>query len=197
MPSWGEVEAEAPELAALAWGFFDAHVHKAIATLRRDGSPRISATEVNFAEGEVWLGSMWQSVKALDLRRDPRFALHSGSEDPPDWKGDAKLAGHVEEVTDPERIAAINGEGAPPGPSHLFRADIAELAVVRLGDPPDHLIIESWHAGRGVERHVRRLHPMRPRYPACLAAELGRDTRARASMLTASSLSPIRDRRAK
>jgi hypothetical protein len=150
------VEAEAPELAALARRFFDAHVHKTLATLRRDGSPRISGTEIDFADGELWLGSMWQSLKALDLRRDPRFALHSGSEDPPDWRGDAKVAGRVEEITDPERIAAVNGEGAPPGPSHLFRADLEELVVVRLGDPPDHIVIESWHAGRGVTRRERR-----------------------------------------
>ena len=156
MSSWSEVEAEAPELAALARGFFDAHAHKTLATLRRDGSPRVSGTEVDFAEGELWLGSMWRSLKALDLQRDPRFALHSGSVDPPEWTGDAKVAGLVEEVTDPERIAAINGEGAPPGSSHLFRADIAELVVVHLGDPPDHIVIESWHAGRGVELHVRR-----------------------------------------
>ena len=156
MLSWSEVEAEAPELADLARGFFDAHVHKTLATLRRDGSPRISATEIDFADGELWLGSMWRSLKALDLRRDPRFALHSGSEDPPDWRGDAKVAGRVEEVTDPERIAVINNKGAPPGPSHLFRADIAELVVVHLGDPPDHIVIESWHAGRGVERRERR-----------------------------------------
>jgi hypothetical protein len=151
VPSWRDVEAEAPELAAPARGFFDAHLHKTLATLKRDGSPRISATEVDFADGELWLGSMWRSLKALDLRRDPRFALHSGSEDPSNWTGDAKVAGRVEEVTDPERIAAINGEGAPSGPSHLFRADIAEL-VVRLGDPPDYILIESWHAGRWVER---------------------------------------------
>lgn len=88
---------------------------------------------------------MWRSLKALDLRRDPRFALHSGSADPPGWVGDAKIAGRAEEVTDPERVAAINGEGAPHGPSHLFRADIEELVVVRVGDPPDHLVIESWH----------------------------------------------------
>jgi hypothetical protein len=156
MSSWREVEAGAPGLAALARGFFDAHAHKTIATLRRDGSPRVSGTEVDFAEGELWLGSMWRSLKALDLRRDPRFALHSGSDDPPEWRGDAKVAGRVEEVTDPERIAAINGEGAPPGPSHLFRADIVELVVVRLGDPPDHIVIESWHAGRGVSRRERR-----------------------------------------
>ena len=156
VPSWSHVEAEAPELAALAHAFLDAHVHKTLATLRRDGAPRISGTEVNFADGELWLGSMWRSVKALDLRRDPRFALHTGSADPPEWTGDAKLGGRVEEVTDPERKAAIIGADAPPGPFHLFRADITELVVVRLGDPADHIVVESWHAGRGVARQERR-----------------------------------------
>ena len=156
MPSWSDVETEVPELAALARDFLDAHVHKTLATLRRDGSPRISGTEVDFADGELWLGSMWRAVKAIDLRRDPRFALHSGSADPPDWTGDAKLSGRAEEVTDPERKAAIIGADAPPGPSHLFRADIDEVVVVRLGDPADHLVIESWHAGRGVTRRERR-----------------------------------------
>jgi Pyridoxamine 5'-phosphate oxidase len=155
MPSWNVVEDEAPELAAQARRFLDAHVHKTLATLRRDGSPRISGTEVEFADGELWLGSMWQSVKALDLRRDPRFALHSGSADPPDWTGDAKLAGRAEEVTDPERKAAIIGDDAPPGPSHLFRANVTELVVVRLGDPADHLLIETWHAGRDATRRER------------------------------------------
>jgi hypothetical protein len=156
MPSWGDVEAEAPELAALARGFLDAYVHKTLATLRRDGSPRISGTEVDFAGGELWLGSMWRSLKALDLRRDPRFALHSGSADPPGWTGDAKIAGRAEEVTDPDLKAEIVGDDAPPGPSHLFRADVIELVVVRLGDPADHLVIETWHAGRGVTRRERR-----------------------------------------
>jgi hypothetical protein len=153
MPSWSQVESEVPELAALARRLLDGHVHKTIATLRRDGSPRISGIETNFAEGELWLGSMWRSVKALDLQRDPRFALHSGSADPPGWEGDAKLAGRVEEITDPEKVAAIN-QGAP-GSSHLFRADITELSVVRVGEPRDHLVIESWHPGRGYERRKR------------------------------------------
>jgi hypothetical protein len=156
MPSWSDVEAEAPELAALARRFLDAYVHKTLATLRRDGSPRISGTEVVFAEGEMWLGSMWRSLKALDLQRDPRFALHSGSADPSGWTGDAKLAGRAEEITDPERKAAIIGDDAPPGPSHLFRADITELVVVRIGDPGDHLVIETWHAGRGIASRERR-----------------------------------------
>src|SRR3712207_6314574 len=115
MPSWSRVETEAPELAAVARHFLDAYVHKTLATLRRDGSPRISGTEVDFANGELWLGSMWRAVKALDLRRDSRFALHSGSADPPEWTGDAKLAGHVEEITDPERKGAVIGADASQG----------------------------------------------------------------------------------
>jgi hypothetical protein len=156
MAGWGEIEAEAPELTALALSFFDAHVHKTIATLRRDGSPRISGIELRFAEGELWIGMMWQSLKARDLLRDPRFAVHSGSADPPGWEGDAKLAGRAEEVTDAERKAAIVPPAEHESRFHLFRAEITELAVVRLGEPRDHLVIESWHPGRGVSRRERR-----------------------------------------
>jgi hypothetical protein len=156
MASWSDVEAEAPELAARAREIFDAHKHKTLATLRRDGSPRISGMEVEFVDGEMWLGSMWKAVKALDLQRDPRFALHSGSADPPDWKADAKVAGRVEEVTDPDRKAVVLGDEAPPDRAHVFRAEITELVVTGLGDPPDHLVIESWHEGRGVTRRERR-----------------------------------------
>ena len=154
MASWSEIETDAPDLAARARGMFDAHVHKTLATLRRDGSPRISGIELEFKDGELWLGSMWNAVKALDLRRDPRYAIHSGSGDPPDWDGDAKVAGRVEEITDPDRIAEINGPKAS-GESHLFRADIDELVVVAVGEPRDHLLIETWHTGRGYASRKR------------------------------------------
>ena len=157
MLSWSEVEAEAPELADLARGFFDAHVHKTLATLRRDGSPGISATEIDFADGELWLGSMCRSLKALDLRHDPRFALHSGSEDPPGWRGDAKVAGRVEEIPSGERRAAIfKAMGSPDsGGAHLFRADLTEVSTVRLGEPADHLVIDTWREGREPRRIKR------------------------------------------
>jgi pyridoxamine 5'-phosphate oxidase-like protein len=155
MARWAEVEGEAPELVASARRFLDGGVHKTLATLRRDGSPRISGTEIAIREGDLWFGGLWQSRKALDLQRDPRFALHGPSVDPPAWRGDAKLAGRVEEITDPEVVARLN-DGAPPGPSHLFRADVTELSVVRLAEEGDHLVIESWHEGRGVTRVERR-----------------------------------------
>ena len=148
MASWAEIEAEAPDLAALALKLFDAHKHKTIATLRRDGSPRISAIETRLVGGQFYFGSMPQAVKALDLQRDPRFALHSGSCDPSAWEGDAKIAGVVVEIGPGEEHTAVLGKHFSD--AHLFRADITELSVVRVGEPRDHLVIESWHPGRGV-----------------------------------------------
>ena len=155
MASWGEVRQQAAELASAVEERFTARKHHTIATLRSDGSPRISGIEVQFDADEVTVGSMLGAVKARDLQRDPRFALHGPSVDPPAWRGDAKLAGRADEVTDPEVVSRLN-EGAPPGPSHLFRADITELSVVRLAEAGDHLVIESWHEGRGVSRAERR-----------------------------------------
>jgi hypothetical protein len=131
---------------------FDAHRHKTLATLRRDGSPRISGIEVEFSDGEVFLGMMPGSVKALDVLWDPRLALHSASEDPPEddpgrWAGDAKIAGQAVEVP------PVTGQGPP---ARRFRVDIREVVVTWVGDPPDHLVIESWHPDRGLVRRVRR-----------------------------------------
>jgi hypothetical protein len=151
--SWSEFEAAAPELAAEARRLFDAHRHKTIATLRRDGSPRISGTETQFRDGELWIGSMLGARKAVDLQRDPRFALHSGSEDPPSWPGDAKIAGRMVEITDPTLVTAVNGDEV--GQSHLFRADISEVSLVRLNPAGDKLVVESWRTGREVQRLER------------------------------------------
>ena len=160
MASWKEIEVAAPELAARARASFDAHKHKLLATLRRDGSPRISGIEVAFADGELWLGMMPGSRKALDLRRDPRLALHSASDDPPDdpttWGGDAKLAGRAVEVDDPALKQRLAGGGGQPEEAHLFRVDVDELVHTRVGDPADHLVIELWQPGKGVRRLKRR-----------------------------------------
>ena len=143
MPSWSEFEAEAPELAARVRERLDAHRHKTIATIRRDGSPRISGTETEFKDGELWIGSMRDALKARDLQRDPRFALHSASEDPDVWTGDAKLAGVAEEVS------------APDATSHRFRLDLREVSTVGLDEERKSLVIEVWTPGRGVRTMKR------------------------------------------
>jgi hypothetical protein len=153
VPSWAKFEAEAPELAAAVRKRLEAHGHLTIATLRRDGSPRISGTEVRFEDGDLWIGSMWNAVKARDLQRDPRYALHSASEDPDVWTGDAKVAGIAEEVTDQARVAEINGTEV--GRSHLFRLDIAEASTVGLTEDRKMLVIETWTPAAGVRRIER------------------------------------------
>jgi hypothetical protein len=145
MATWQEVEREAPVLAAAVRERFAVRKHATLATLRRDGSPRISGTEVEFGE-DVVIGSMAGAVKALDLRRDPRLAIHSPTEDPvtgkdAEWPGEAKLAG-----------VAVPREDARPG-AHMFAVDVSEVVLTRVEG--NRLVIESWHPGRGCERRER------------------------------------------
>lgn len=157
MASWAEVTAAAPELAAEVERRFAAHVHKTMATLRADGSPRISGTEVVVAAGELWLGGMPGSRKAADLARDPRVAVHSGSDDPPAWTGDAKVAGRAVRTTDPADFAAALGEGEhDPGNALLFRLDLTEVSTVLLHPDGDRLVVSAWTPGRGLRVVERR-----------------------------------------
>lgn len=152
MAGWTRFEEEAPEVAAATRAAFTRRVHHMLATVRRDGAPRVSGTEVIFALGDMWLGSMWRSPKARDLIRDGRYALHSGSDDPPAWAGDAKVAGRAGAVTDTDDIAAVTATLAqqPPGRFHLFRLDIDEAVVLRLTEEKDAMLATRWIEGRGV-----------------------------------------------
>jgi hypothetical protein len=155
MPSFSEFEQAAPDLARAVRVRLEARTHHTLATLRRDGAPRISATECRFADGELWIGSTWQARKALDLLRDPRFALHGGTDDPPGWTGDAKVAGRAHAITDRDEIMKHNGEAANDGESHLFRLDLTEASTVRVDEAAKLLIIDVWTPAGGV-RHIER-----------------------------------------
>ena len=158
MATWQEFGEQAPEMAARAFARFEAHRHKTMATIRADGSPRISGTEVTLAHGEVWLGGMTGNRRFADLRRDPRLAIHSASEDPDVWTGDAKLAGRAVEVTDEAGRAAFTGslDEAPPGDFELFRVEVTEVVVVRLSEARDHLLVDVWREGEQVRTVERR-----------------------------------------
>src|SRR5205823_6748377 len=75
--AWAVVEAAEPEFAGRVRERFGAFRHHVLATLRKDGAPRLTGLEADFRDGELWLGMMVGSRKALDLRRDPRFSLHA------------------------------------------------------------------------------------------------------------------------
>lgn len=149
MAWWSDLVDEEPDFAERVRARFVVRKHGTMATLRRDGSPRISGTEFQFDDGDLRLGSMPGALKALDLRRDPRVALHCPTEDTPQddpvtWGGDAKIAGVAHELP-----VAEDG-------SHRFRIALTEVVLTRVGDPADHLVIESWHPGRGLRRRIRR-----------------------------------------
>lgn len=145
--NWTEIAAAAPEFAARVFRVFGSGTNKTLATLRRDGAPRISATELTFGDGRVTLGMMAGSRKLHDVRRDPRVAIHSPTIEPPEpsrWLGDAKMSGRLVSVPPPE------GEDYA-----AFAVDIAEIALTYVGDPADHLVIESWCEGAGWRTRTR------------------------------------------
>jgi hypothetical protein len=153
MARWQDIVDSTPEFAGAVKERLDARVHKTIATIRADGAPRISGIETFFADGDLYVGSMPNARKALDLRRDPSYALHSGSIDPPEWPGDAKLSGRTEEITDPERRAAVSFSAGSE--AHLFRLDIDEAVLVGLNDERTKLVVQLWRPGEVLKRIER------------------------------------------
>lgn len=150
MPSWSDLEREAADLAADIRAAFAIGTHCTLATLRADGAPRISGTEVEFAGGEVHVGSGDGARKTLDMLRDPRVAVHSPTRDPqPDgsWAGEAKFSGVAVEVPAPEHY---------PAGGRCFRIDLTSAVFTGLTDEdPPRLRIRLWRPGRNVETMYR------------------------------------------
>lgn len=150
MTAWHDVERSEPDFARRVRDLFDAHRHKTIATLRADGSPRISGIEAAFQDGQLTFGSMPNSRKGADLRRDPRFALHSATVDPIEgaeaqWPGEAKISGRA--------IPAVRTGTGPDGDS--FHADIDEVVHTHLDEKASRLVVEWWTPAHGLRRVER------------------------------------------
>ena len=150
MTAWRDVERTEPEFARRVRMLFDAQRHKTLATIRADGSPRISGIEAAFEDGDLVFGSMPNSRKGSDLRRDPRFALHSATTDPVEgaeaaWPGEAKISGRA--------IPAGPVTDDPAG--DRFRADIAEVVHTHLDEQAAMLVVEWWTPGSGLRRIER------------------------------------------
>jgi hypothetical protein len=148
--AWQEVEQAEPEFAQRVRALFNAHRHKTIATVRADGSPRISGIETVFEDGELVFGSMPNARKGADLRRDPRFALHSATVDPVEgseaqWPGEAKISGRA--------IAA--GPVTEGQDGDRFHADIAEVVYTHLNPEATMLVVEWWTPTQGLQRTER------------------------------------------
>jgi hypothetical protein len=132
----------------------DAGRHKTIATLRADGSPRISGIECEFTDTDLRFGSMTGARKGADLARDPRFALHGPTFHPEEgregeWPGEAKIAGRAIKVEQP----AGQEDGETGG--DLFVADVTEVVITALNAEAARLVVESWTPERGLHKVER------------------------------------------
>ncbi len=151
--SWQQFAAQAPELAALGEAQFARTGLALVGTLRRDGWPRISPVEPFIVDGQLYLGMMWRSRKALDLLRDPRCVVHSTVSERNGAEGEFKVYGRAVEVNDPEErrrfgdavFAAIGFRPEEPE-FHCFAISIESVVFSQLRDSEFHR--QVWKAGQ-------------------------------------------------
>ncbi len=151
--TWGQFAESDPELAALGEAQFGRTGLVLVGTLRRDGWPRISPVEPFFAGGQLYLGMMWRSVKALDLLRDPRCVVHSTVSNRDGTEGEFKVYGRAREVDDPDEwrkfgyaVYAAIGLRIEDVEGYCFAIDIESVVFSVLRGEEFHRQI--WRAGQ-------------------------------------------------
>ena len=149
--TWEEFQRNDPELAALGRERFDRTGLILLGTLRKNGWPRISPVEVLITDGQLYLGMMWRSRKALDLLRDPRCTVHSTVSDRAGTEGEFKVYGHAVDVQDLEarkRYGDALYEKIQVRPDeseyHLFAVDIQSAAFVIIRN--EEMVHQEWKA---------------------------------------------------
>jgi Pyridoxamine 5'-phosphate oxidase len=134
---WSDIEHSQPRLAGLARERAIDPGVVLVATIRPDGTPRLSPVEPYVLDGDLWLSMMWQSTKARDLLRDPRILVHSVITNRDGAEGELKLRGTVRADDDPVRqrryadaVAADLGWNPELGRFHLFAVDIGQVTFI-------------------------------------------------------------------
>ena len=128
-----------------------------LGTLRRDGSPRISPIEPCIAEGQLLIGAMAWSGKAGDLRRDPRYTLHSVVTGPDSGEGELKLYGHATEAGPDLRGAAAGAWwlARTQDKAAVFTLHIGQAAFVGWDINRGLMTIHRWSPRRGYRMATR------------------------------------------
>jgi hypothetical protein len=147
MVTWGEFAAAAPELAGAGERLFGQHEVAFLATVRRDGAPRIHPVVPVVSDGGLYLFVPPWSPKCGDLRRDARYALHAmlGDDDE-----ELVVRGSAGQVDDLRRWREVADRASfPVKAGHLLFA----LSV-------DTCLWGKWeHVGQPNTRAVRRRWP--------------------------------------
>jgi len=158
--NWMEFQERAPEMAAMGLERFRRSGVVLIATLRKDGSPRISPVEPFFISDQLLLGMMWHSMKALDLRRDARCVIHSAVTNAEGKEGEFKLRGKAIELNEEGYYQTIRERwGVQPSTClHVFSVDIESASFIAYDIGKGEMIVKQWDPQRGL-REMRRAYP--------------------------------------
>jgi Pyridoxamine 5'-phosphate oxidase len=149
---WEDVERQAPQLAGVMHDRLLGPGVLLVATIRLDGTPRLSPVEPLVLDGDLWLSMMWQSRKATDLLRDDRILVHSITTTREGGEGELKVRGSAQSINDPtlrrrycDAVAVLGWRPEEPY-FHLFRIDIADVTLVRYAPTGDQYVAR-WPAG--------------------------------------------------
>ncbi|HEX5294822.1 MAG TPA: pyridoxamine 5'-phosphate oxidase family protein [Streptosporangiaceae bacterium] len=157
---WSELESAQPGLAGLGRRRLLAPGVVLVATIRRDGTPRLSPVEPVVLDGDLWLCLLWNSTKAADLQRDPRVLVHSVVTGRDGGEGEFKIRGRVRAEHDPEvqrrygeMVTRDLGWSLTPGRFHLFAVSLDEVTFIRYDDSTGDQHVAMWPPAREFIRH--------------------------------------------
>jgi hypothetical protein len=160
MMRWSELAERQPRLAEVGRERLLGPGVVLVATIRRDGTPRVSGVEPFVLDGELWLSMMPASTKAADLDRDPRVLVHSVITNRDGGEGEFKVRGVVRAESDPgvqrryaDAVAEALGWTPVPGRFRLFAVRISDVTVMRYDDATGDQFVTRWPAAR---EYVRR-----------------------------------------
>ena len=148
---WSDLERRQPTLAGLGRRRLLGPGVGLVATIRGDGTPRLSPVEPFVLDGTLWLSMLWHSRKAADLQRDPRILVHSVITSRDGGEGEFKIRGTAraegDEAVQARYAAAVGASlGWTPGPGrfHLFAVGIAEVTFIRYDDTTGDQHVARW-----------------------------------------------------
>ena len=123
--SWQALKEGNKELADFGRERFSSRVAY-LATIRKDGSPRVHPVTPIIGDTRLFLFMESTSPKGIDLKRDGRYALHASVEDAGGGEGEFFITGFAQLVEDPDiRATAKQYASYDPADRYiLFQLDL-------------------------------------------------------------------------
>ncbi len=149
MATWADFAEDAPEIATLGLKQFEKFHIAYLATVRKDGSPRLHPVSPIIAEGRLFVATNPKSPKRLDQVRDGRYAIHARP-----GKNDEEflIRGTSQRVTNDETRATVTKAAGHTVHDHdwIFEYEIEEAMMScyeKAGQPDTRNVREFWSEG--------------------------------------------------